>query len=157
MQPVNGCVDIHQFGVSDLAAALVTADEFCQLTGYKLTGAGEATLSAQVTMSAPSIDLSDFVIYLDDAFPASPAVIYQAMSNDLNSHTNVNFRFDGNKANQSGDVIALRVRDCPNAPIVHVRGDQCGTILNMNGNVERGKFYVTGTNSDRFVLEDGDS
>lgn len=156
--PVNGCVDIHQFGIgADLAAALLRADVYCQTTKHKLTGSGTADLATQVTISAPNIDLYNFKIKLAASFPSSIAVIYQAMSNDLNSRSDVALAFDGNYANQVSNIIALKVRATPNAPTFRIFGDQCKTLLNINGNVERALFHITCNNTDLIVLEDGDS
>jgi hypothetical protein len=159
LRPVNGCVDIHQFGIgSNLGAALLRADAYCQSTGDTLTGSGTATLSAQITIKAPSIKLNNFTIFLASNFPASPAIIYQAVSNDLNSRTDVELAFDGNAAGQSSPITPLRVRATPNAPKFKLYFDQCNSYcINVNGNVERGSFDIVANNIDTFLLIDGDS
>jgi len=159
LQPVNGCVDIRQFGIgSDLAPALLRADAYCQATKFTLTGSGTAKLATQVTIKAPHIRLKNFIIELENSFPSSPAIIYQAMSNDLNSRTDVEMAVNANAAGQISPIIPLRVRATPNAPRFDLYFDQCNSYcLNVNGNVERGRFTITANNLDTFVLIDGDS
>lgn len=157
--PVNGCVDIHQFGIgSNLAAALLRADAYCKSTSHRLVGSGSAVLSSAVTIEAPYIDLSGFAITLANSFPSAVAVTYQATSSNLESTSHVKLRFEGNKDNQSSEIIACQVRATPSADsIFYIFGRRCNTLLNVDGNIERGEFHVKGNFCNIICTETGDA
>lgn len=160
LQPVNGCVDIHQFGVdsNNVRFALVRADLYCQSTGMKLVGSGSATLSGIPILSAPQIDLSNFTIILEDDFGLTAGVIYEALPSAIDARANVQMRFDGNRDNQSTPVIAFRLQSCATPDsIFHIYGDNCNTLFNLFGNVERCEIHVKGVDTDIICLESGSS
>lgn len=160
LQPVNGCVDIHQFGVdpSNVRFALVRADVYCQETGVKLVGSGTAELSGIPILSAPHIDLSNFIIKLEDDFGLTAGVIYEALPSAIDARANVQMRFDGNRDNQTTPVIAFRLQSCATPDsIFHIFGDNCNTLFNLFGNVERCEIHVKGVDTDIICLESGSS
>lgn len=159
LQPVNGCVDIHQFGIgNNVRFALTRADAYCQATGLKLVGSGSAEMSGSMTMGAPFIDLSSFTIKLIDSFAQTVAIVYEPVPSAIDSVAHISFRFDGNRDNQDHSIAALRINSCATPDQrFFVYGTNCGTLLDVNGNVERGEFHVKGVNTDCIVLESGSS
>jgi len=158
LQPVNGCVDIHQFGIdpANVRFALVRADAYCQATGIKLVGSGSGILSGIPILSAPYIDLSNFTITLEDDFGLTVGVIYEALPTSIDARANVSMRFDGNRDNQSSPVIAFRLTSCATPDsIFSIYGDNCNTLCNLHGNVERCEVHVKGVDTDIICLESG--
>jgi hypothetical protein len=160
LQPVNGCVDIHQFGVDpeNVRFALTRADAYCQATGIKLVGSGSAIMYGSMSMGAPYIDLSSFTIQLGDSFVQTVAIIYEPVPSAIDSIAHISLRFDGNRDNQDHSICALRVNSCATPDQrFYTYGTNCGTLLDLNGNVERGEFHTKGVNTDCIVLESGSS
>lgn len=160
LQPVNGCVDIHQFGIDPLSIrlGLVRADLYCQGTGYRLVGSGSGILSGIPILSAPQIDLSNFTIILEEDFGLTVGVIYEALPTAIDARANVSLRFDGNRNNQSTPVIAFRLQSCATPDsLFYIYGDNCNTLCNLHGNVERCEVHVKGVDTDIICLESGSS
>jgi hypothetical protein len=158
--PTNGCVDLRQFGIdySNVRFALQRANTFCAATKYKLVGSGTATMYGAMAMSAPYIDLSNFTIVLGANFVQTVAIVYSPDPSAIDSTAHVSLRFDGNRDNQTQSICALRVNSCATPDqLFHVYGKNCGTLLDNNGNIERGEFHVKGVNTDCIVLESGSS
>ncbi len=160
LQPINGCVDLHQFGIdtANVRFALTRADLFCQATGYKLVGSGSGLLSGIPILSAPYIDLSNFTIILEDDFGLTVGVIYEALPTAIDARVNVQMRFDGNRDNQTTPVIAFRITSCATPDSVfHIYGDNCNTLCNAYNNVERCEIHVKGVDTDVVALDSGSS
>lgn len=160
LQPVNGCVDIHQFGIdpANMRFALTRADAYCQSTDMKLVGSGSGVMYGAATLGAKFIDLSSFTIQLGASFVQTVAVIYEPVPSAIDSIAHISLRFDGNRDNQDHSICALRINSCATPDQrFYVYGTNCGTLLDVNGNVERGEFHVKGVNTDCIVLESGSS
>lgn len=162
LMQLDGFVTPEMFGAQhgeDIATALAAADAYCQATGLTLRGGSAGgLLSTPITLKAPFISLANYEIELSESFPSAAAVTYQATTNDLNSKANVSMRFSGNRDDQSGDVVSLKVTACPTGDsFFRVFGKQCKTLLEIAGNVERGEFHVKGNYVDCLCRESGDS
>jgi hypothetical protein len=167
-QVQGGAVNVKDFGavgdgVTDDTAAIQAAIVACDATRLEgnwtsasiLIAEGRFLISGQLDITGLNVDFSRAVLILDDNFPTSPAIIGHNLFGNAGATRDIKLSIDGNRANQSSTIVSVGFTNFNwTGSNVHIHGEDCQTLVKVDGNTEGIQFLLTGFNIERVVEED---
>lgn len=150
-------------GVTDDTAAILLAIAACDASRLEgnwtselvLKGEGRFLISSQLDITGLNVDFSRAVIILGDNFPTSPAIIGHNLFGNAGATRDIKLSIDGNRANQSSTIVSVGFTNFNwTGSHVHIHGEDCQTLVRVDGNTEGIQFLLTGFNIERVVEED---
>jgi len=131
-------------------AALQAADDYANTNGLELVGSGNYLLEGALVLKTNTVRFLAKGFKIADNFPSAEAILLDDTASTSVDHE---IRIDGNRDNQTADVIAYHANSAGFLHNVKLHIKEAKRALQVSGNTERSNFVLFSENCDTCIRE----